>query len=252
MEPIDICYTPLDIPKRPDIDMNKFMSWIKKTYPQPLKEKEIHAEQKIGEGYTWDLVFASSNGLWQNNFDKEFPDLAKYCYEAFNIKRYELNTVLFLPVRPSVTGIGFWHNDIDPGGFRFYLECENYNDNPLLLRKTKLPYTTQESIIVPLGNDDDRLQKEIFNCKMSDPHMAYYLNNFRAVHAPMITIPSNRISVLLTINKLYIDKVLERTKNLIVSSAKKYKDYAILYQEEQKDLDHSEQLDISSANVVRP
>ena len=240
MEPIDICYTPLDIPKRPDIDMNKFMSWIKKTYPQPLKEKEIHAEQKIGEGYTWDLVFASSNGRWQNDFDTEFPELAKYCYEAFNMKRYELNTVLFLPVRPSINGIGFWHNDIDPGGFRFYIECENHEENPLLLRKTIEKYNTINGIAVPVGSDDDRLQKEIFNCKMPNPHMAYYLNNYRAVHAPMMTVPGTRIAVLLTVNKFFVDEVLKRNKNLIVSSAKKYKDYAILYQEEQTDLDHIE------------
>ena len=229
MEPIDICYTPLDIPVRPDIDMHKFMSWIKQVYPQPCKEKEIHAEKTIGQDYPWDLVFASSNGVWQNNFDNEFPELAKYCYEAFNMKRYELNTVLFLPVRPSITGTGFWHNDIDPGGYRFYLECEHYNDNPLLLRKTKLPYPERESIVVPIGGDDDRLQKEIFNCKMSNPHMAYYLNNCRSVHAPMMTTPGTRVAVLLTINRAHTEAVLKRNRDLVVSSAIKYKDYAILW-----------------------
>jgi hypothetical protein len=252
MEPIDICYTPLDIPIRPDIDMVKFMEWIKKVYPQPCKEKEIHAEKTIGEEYPWDLVFASSNGRWQNNFDNEFPELAKYCYEAFNLKRHELTTVLFLPVRSSINGVGFWHNDIDPGGFRFYIECENHVENPLLLRKTIEKYNTINGIVVPVGSDDDRLQKEVFNCKMPDPHMAYYLNNYRSVHAPMITVPGTRIAVLLTVNKFFVDEVLKRNKNLIVSSANKYKDYAILYQEEQKDPDHIERSELSSENVVRP
>ena len=229
MEPIDICYTPLDIPIRPDIDMVKFMAWIKKVYPQPCKDTNIHAEQKIGEGYTWDLVFAASNGFWQNNFDKEFPELAIYCYEAFNIKRYELNTVLFLPVRETVHGIGFWHNDIDPGGFRFYIEFENHEENPLLLRKTIEKYNTINGIVVPVGDDDDRLQKEIFNCKIPNPHMAYYLNNYRAVHAPMMTVPGIRIAVLLTINSAFHDAVQKRTRDMIVQSAIKYKDHTILW-----------------------
>jgi hypothetical protein len=229
MEPIDICYTPLDIPIRPDIDMIKFMAWIKKVYPQPCKETEIHSEKTIGKDYTWDLVFGASKGLWQNDFDKEFPELAKYCYEAFNIKRYELNTVLFLPVRSSVTGIGFWHNDIDPAGFRFYLECENYKVNPLLIRKTIEKYNTINSIVVPVNGDDNRLQKEIIDCKIPNPHMSYYLNNYRAVHAPMMTTPGIRIAVLLTVNGQFIDSVLKRTKELIVSSAIKYKDYAVFW-----------------------
>jgi hypothetical protein len=39
------------------------------------------------------------------------------------------------------------------------------------------------------------------------------------------SIPAGEASV----NKLFIDEVLKRNKNLIVSSANKYKDYAILY-----------------------
>lgn len=229
MEPIDICYTPLDIPIRPNIDMHKFMEWIKKVYPQSCKETNIHAEKSFGDKYTWDLVFASSYGKWQNDFDKEFPELARYCYEGFNIKSYELNTVLFLPVRPSVNGIGFWHNDVDPCGFRFYIECEHYKENPLLLRKTTEQYNIVNPFSIPLGEDSDKLQKEIFNCKMTNPHMSYYLNNFRAVHAPSITIPSTRIAVLLTVKQVFVKAVLERTRDLVVSSARKYEDYAILW-----------------------
>jgi hypothetical protein len=229
MQPIDICYTPLDIPIRPNINISKFISWVKDVYPQPCKETAIHAEKSFGLEYTWDLVFGATDGVWQNDFDKKFPELATYCYEAFKIQRYELNTVVFLPVRPSVNGIGFWHNDVDLTGFRFYLECENHEKNPLLLRKTKFPYKELQGIVVPISGDDDRLQEEIITCNMSAPHMAYYLNNFRSVHAPMIHTPGIRIAAFVTVKKMFTEIVQNRTKDLIVSSALKYKDHAILW-----------------------
>ena len=229
MQPIDICYTPLDIPKRPDIDIAKFLSWAQSVYPQSCKSKSDNAEDVIGKDYPWDLVWGAWDGIWQNNFDKEFPELSVYCYEAFKIHRHELSGAIFLPVRSSVKGVSFWHNDVDPTGFRFYLECENYNDNPLLLRKTKLPYHKQEGITVPLTGEDRRLQEEIFNCKMTDPHMAYYLNNFRAVHAPAINVSGIRIAAFITVKKMFTETVQNRTNDLIVSSALKYKDHAILW-----------------------
>jgi hypothetical protein len=229
MEPIDICYTPLDIPIRPNIDMYKFIEWIKKIYPQPCKEINFHAEKTFGDNYTWDLVFAASGGIWQGNFNTEFPELAEYCYKAFNVNRYELNTVVFLPVRPAIKGLGFWHSDRDPTGFRFYIECENYKQNPLLIRKTVEKYNKIDTIVVPLEGDDNRLQPEIFNCKMIDPHMAYYLNNYRSVHAPMMTVPGTRIAAFITIKPAFIDIVRSRTRDMIVESAIKYKDYAILW-----------------------
>ena len=37
-------------------------------------------------------------------------------------------------------GRGFWHNDGDRGGYRMYLNYENFDEDSLLLRKTKEPY----------------------------------------------------------------------------------------------------------------
>lgn len=232
MEPIDICYTPLDIPKRPNIDLSKFLYWCKQVYPQPCKESHHHSEKTFNEKYTWDLVFAASNGIWENNFNIEFPDLARYCYEGFGIKKHELNTVVFLPVRESASGMGFWHNDSDPTGFRFYLECENHEQNPLLLRKTIEKHDTINTIVVPLGGDDDRLQSQVFNCTMTDPHMSYYLNNFRAVHAPAINVSGIRIAGFVTVKKVYQELIRKRTRDMIVSSAIKFKDHAILWSSE--------------------
>jgi hypothetical protein len=229
MEPIDICYTPLDIPKRPDVDISKFLSWAQSVYPQSCKTGSSNAEDVIGEEYPWDLVWGAFNGTWIDNFDKEFPELVEYCYSAFNIRRHELGGAIFLPVRKSVKGVSFWHNDVDPTGFRFYLECEHYNDNPLLLRKTKIPYTDREPIVISLNGDDDRLQKEIFNCKMTDPHMAYYLNNIRSVHAPSVNVSGIRIAGFITVKKPYQNIVQKRTRDMIVASAIKFKDYAIIW-----------------------
>jgi hypothetical protein len=229
MEPIDICYTPLDIPNRPDIDMSKFLNWVKNVYPQPCKDVAVHAEKDFNVDYTWDLVFGASDGKWQNDFDKEFPELAEYCYKAFGIYRHELATAVFLPVRETIQGVSFWHNDVDMTGFRFYLECEHHEKNPLLLRKTVEKYDQHIGIVVPLNGDDDRLQKEAHICKMTDPHMSFYLNNIRAVHAPTVYVPGIRIAGFVTVKKTFADNVLKRTRDLIVSSANKYKDHAILW-----------------------
>lgn len=229
MEPIDICYTPLDIPKRPDIDLLKFNNWVKEVYPQPCKKKAIHAEKDLTIDYTWDLAFGLFDGQWQNDFDKEFPELASYCYEGFGVHRHEIGTIVFLPVRETVSGTAFWHNDIDSTGFRFYLECEHHEENPLLLRKTVIPYTTMSAIVIPLNGDDDRVQKEVHNCKMTDPHMSFYLNNYRAVHAPTVNVPGMRIAGFITIDPRYSADVRARSREMIIASANKFKDYAILW-----------------------
>ena len=229
MEPIDICYTPLDIPIRPNVDIEKFLAWAKSVYPQPWKETAPNAENKIKEDYPWDLVWGAYNGIWRDNFDQEFPELANYCYQAFKIHRHELEGAIFLPVRKTVSGTSFWHNDVDPTGFRFYLECQHHIENPLLLRKTKIPYIERVGISVHLNGDDDRLSQEIFNCKMIDPHMSYYLNNYRSVHALTMYVPGIRIAAFITVKKQYQRIVQKRTRDLIVSSATKFKDYAILW-----------------------
>lgn len=229
MEPIDICYTPLDIPIRPNIDIEKFLAWASSVYPQPWKETAPNAENKIKEDYPWDLVWGAYNGIWRDNFDQEFPELAKYCYEAFNIRRHELGGAIFLPARKTLNGVAFWHNDVDPTGFRFYLECEHHNENPLLLRKTIEPYTELPSIIASSTIHDDKISNEVHNCKMIDPHMSYYLNNYRSAHALTMHVPGIRIAAFITVKQQYQRIVQKRTRNLIVSSAIKFKDYAILW-----------------------
>ena len=229
MEPIDICYTPLDLPDRPNIDIEKFLSWGKKVYPQIVKDKVISSESQFNEKYPWDTVFGCFRGDWQDSFDQEFPELAEYTYTVFNINREELASVVFLPVRPHVTGISFWHQDVDPTGFRFYIECEHHDKNPLVVRKTVAPNNHIAGLSIPLNGDHDALQKEVYKCKMTSPHQAFYINNHRAVHAPMMDVPALRIAGFVTVKKQYMDIVKERTRDLIVNSAEKFKECAILW-----------------------
>jgi hypothetical protein len=64
---------------------------------------------------------------------------------------------------------------------------------------------------------------------MIDPHMAYYLNNFRSVHAPTVNVPGIRIAAFITVKKPYQEIVRRRTNDMIVASANKFKDHAILW-----------------------
>ena len=231
MQPIDICFTPLDIPKRPNIDLEKFLQWAKLVYPQSCKDQAKHAESVYKDEYPWDLVFAKFGSRWQDNFDIQFPNLAKYCYEGFNLKDYEIQSVIFLLIRDSVKGYSFWHNDIDLTGFRFYLENENFNLNPLMLRKTKLPYT-KKITIATIEESSTLLKEKEYICKIPDPHSSFYLNNLRSAHSIFVTKPGLRIAGFITIGNSYLAGVMKRTSEIIVRSAEKFKEYAVLYQEE--------------------
>jgi len=230
MESINICYTPLDVPIRPDVDITKFLAWIKKVYPQRVKKLARHSESQFPDNYPWDLVYACYFGLWQNDFDKEFPELAEYCYTAFGILREELLTVTFLPIRPNMRGQMFWHTDTDPLGLRFYLECEQHESNPLSIRKIVNPTNKFPMLSIPLEQDNDpRLQSEVYHCKMISPHQAFYLNNYKAVHAPLITNPAVRIAVFVSVKREYLDDTKKRIGELVLRSAEKYKDFAIVW-----------------------
>lgn len=229
MEPIDICYTPLDVPARPNIDIQKFIEWGKSVYPQIAKYNSKNSESFIGKQYPWDLVFGCYDGKWLDDFENKFPELAEYSYKTFLIKREELNSIIFLPTRPHVKGISFWHSDVDLTGFRFYVECEHFEKNPLVIRKTVLPNNTLNGIYLQINSDDDRLQKEIYNCNMISPHQAYYINNCRAVHAPSMEVSGVRIAGFVTVKEQYSTIVRQRVRDLIVNSAEKFKDHAILW-----------------------
>lgn len=238
ISPIDILYTPLDVPARPDVDIKQFRNWCTSIYPQPFRGIDPYsatAERNLKDMYPWDLVYAylASSG-WQSGFDTEFPDLARYCYEGFGIDKDDISGIVILPLRSTKMGIGFWHTDIDPYALRFYIECESPDENPLLMKRTRIPYDVMQPFTAPVDEHDSRLQTEILTCKIMSPTQSNYLNNIRAVHTPYISkLGTNRICVLIGPKRDRIQKIYDATKDLIVRSAIKYKDYSILWEPEQ-------------------
>ena len=112
-----------------------------------------------------------------------------------------------------------------------YLNYENFDEDSLLLRKTKEPYNHNNWEIIDEDNDewdDNLLQKKEYKCKMIRPNQCFYVNNYRSAHATYVNetpkgIP--RIAVIANPKEIPIDD------SLVVNSAKKYKDYAIMYDE---------------------
>tara|TARA_B100001057_G_scaffold475180_1_gene541693 strand:- start:852 stop:1562 length:711 start_codon:yes stop_codon:yes gene_type:complete len=236
MKSIDICYTPLDVPEPPEYSVEEVKQWIIKNTDE-LQEcvKDLcsrgMAAQEVGYKYPWRLVFAywDEYGGWLNDFDKKFPELSKYMHEAFSLKEDELESILLLPMNNDVTGYGFWHNDGDKAGYRMYLNYENFDEDSLLLRKTKEPCDNFRYISETHDDwDDSLLQKKEYKCKMIKPNQCFFLNNHRSAHATYTEkkpqdIP--RIAVIINPKKIPTDD------SLVVNSAKKYKDYAIMYYE---------------------
>ena len=178
MTPIDILYTPLDVPDLdPAFDVKKLEDWIKQVYPQKqLKEA------------AWTSV---------KELENDYP-----C-------------------------------DVDETGLRMYFENELPDENPLLIMPTKLPFTTRpnslfKSVETP-REDVFQVDKQLV-CPVLKRTQAYYLNNVRAVHSPFINIPCKRISCFITPKWTTLDSVKNKTKELIVNSAIKFKDHALLWE----------------------
>ena len=239
MTPLDILYTPLDVPDRPETDLNKFMTWAREAYQteeqrvvrEELSKGTAHNKLNPSGEYAWDMTYARFGDRWCNNFDQLFPELAEYSYRAFGADLHEIGTILFLPLRNSIKGEAFWHNDVDETGFRYYLFCEKPEENPLVLRKCTYPHLQRPRLPVPIAEDDPRISKERLICRMRSSTQAYYLNNIRAVHAPTIYSTESilRIACLIKCKNEFQPVVKERSKDLIVRSAEKFKEFAVLW-----------------------
>lgn len=240
MTPLDILYTPLDVPDLPNsFSLEKLETWIQKVYPQKqLQECRWTSAKILGETYPWNLTFAhytddeNNSSEWLDNFDKEFPELVSYFSEAFNIEYTDIGVITFLPMRPEKTGLGFWHSDVDESGLRLYFENELPEKNPLLIMPTKFPYDRRPNKLfksVETARDDMFQRNKQIICPVLKPTQAYYLNNIRAVHSPYINKPCKRISCFITPKWSTLESVKNKTKDLIVNSANKFKDHAIFW-----------------------
>jgi len=242
MKPADIVYTPLDLPSPPVFDKNRLHEWIASVHNNPMQTeikntyKHAVAEYQFKEKYPWDLVLAYFNVYnhrlgWQNEFNEVFPELSYYLHNVFGIDETDMGQISLLPIRLNNTGIGFWHNDVDRYGMRVYLDFEDNSHNSLLIKKTKEPFDELTSLGVSQEYDwnPDHLQKEIYTCKMIKPDQCFYLNNMRSVHTTYVTKPSKRIAAFISGRPDTNQKIWKITEDIIVRSAQKYKDYAIMW-----------------------
>jgi hypothetical protein len=234
MNAIDILYTPLDLPPCPEIDIAKLRNWIEKTYPQTnlldLTEGVVQAHNSKGDKYPWDFTFAKLYS-WQNNFDKEFPELAKYAIETFEIAEDEIIVLAILPIRDSTLGVGFWHADPDLLGLRFYVLNESYKENEILIKEAYPNIPSEDIIGTNFTKDDPRLIHKAVVAENIHPRQPFYLNNLRAAHSIINTVKSERIAILLGTagddTRLRDKKLDKKFNDLVVRSAYKFHEQAI-------------------------
>ena len=221
----DVLYTPLDTIPPPQYDVEKLNTWIKETYP---KQEELRkfitnygasAEKYFeGDSYQWDLVvpyynYFGENIGWVYKFDKWFPQICEWFFDAFGITPEETGAFVLLPLRPNYSGMGFWHKDIDETGLRWYLDFENSNEDKLFIRRDG--------------------EEKITECPIMSKTQTFFLNNIRATHAtytPEKSVGKNRIASFILPRADKPDNWIKSTKQLVVRSAEKYKDtYARFY-----------------------
>ena len=237
MDLLDILYTPVDTPPRPELDVNKFKAWLAENSPKQKEQVKIFnnstliASDKV-INYPWDLamgycnIFGNGPG-WMGNFNTEFPEFSAWLHESFNIPIEKVGVMLFLPVNPTHTGVGFWHNDPDYSGVRHYIAYDDSDQNKLLIRQTKIPYDKRVEL---MHLPDTAFADEIQECKLLKNDQSFYLNNFRAVHATNTTkIGSTRIACIISPQFTAPHSLTEHCRELIVNSAKKFSDHAILW-----------------------
>lgn len=239
-----LLYTPLDIPKPPEFCLASLKAWLKDTY---LKQKEAETSQLdaggvneseavVKEQYPWDLTLAYLNMFdsgpgWCNSFDKLFPELSNWMLEGFGLDAEDVGSIIMLPVRENHKGQGFWHNDPEPWGIRFYLEFEEIGANKLLMRRTKEPYNFRRDFDLPV--DIKELTKEpTMECKILHNKQGFFLNNVRAIHSTYTEIPNKtRIACFITSKARNPTRFLDKISALALRSAKAYPEYAIWWKD---------------------
>jgi len=234
MTPNDILYTPLMSPDFPSYDYTKLLSWIHKFYSTQIIQNRPDGSERIsGDIYPWDIIYAKYDYAWRFNFNKEFPELAAFFGDAYNLATSEIDSVVLLPVKDEHRGLGFWHRDPDKWGLRMYLENTEL-ENSLLIKPTKLPHNFHSelpSTINPVG-PWEFIQDVQYAANIPNPQQVFYLNNVRAIHTVNKSIPnSKRFAVIVSTGKPMFE-MPQHLQDLIVSSAEHYKDSAIYWSPE--------------------
>jgi hypothetical protein len=236
MNPVEILYTPLNTPELPDIDILKLKTWIAL---HPHYDPTYDAKHRVpSDLYPWNLGYAKESGKWLHGFDKEFPEFSEYISSAFGLRPDDIGAVGLLHTKSDFEGLGFWHGDVDSTGLRIYIENEEIEDF-LLIKPTIKPYNHYPSEKMngyPAGinsvGDSPQIQNNIIHSvKLLNPTQCFYLNSVRGVHAAKTNKKGcSRITCLLGINTtMSAQEMPDQLKKLIVNSATKYKDHAIMW-----------------------
>lgn len=229
MEALDILYTPLDTPEVPDVDVTRLLEWVATHTTSQKIPGRLDASKvpEVASSYPWNIIYPRNNTTWLCNFDKEFPQLAEYFYKAFDMDESDLFSVVLLPVKTEFAGMGFWHSDPDKFGLRIYLENQE-PDEFLQIRPTVFPYNVRPMFGLDSTFKNTPLQDRTFSATLRKPKQTFYINNVRAVHAVQAFHPGTiRIGVIVSSLNLSLH---QKFNDLIVRSAEKYSDLAILWE----------------------
>lgn len=231
MNYLNVLYTPLDVPERPEIDYELFKKWSVDVYPQSCinieSKQKFVAHDRLKSKYPWNLVYGMHAGEWQNDFNHLFKDLAEYCYKGFGLEQHHLYTILFLPTRNDFVNKYFWHIDPDSSGLRFYLRNEDVSCNHLLMRR--MTQYIPDAWKMPSDVLENMLEPEILYCNMKSKHQAFFLNNVFAAHTPINKRSIDRVAVFVTIKKKHLADVIQNLVDpLVIRSIYKYPEYCIL------------------------
>ncbi len=236
MNPVEILYTPLDTPELPTIDLPKLKNWMDSH--QSYNSKYDAGEVVPSDIFPWKVSYIKENKKWCNNFNLDFPTLAKYISSAFGLRPDDINTAVFAYAKSDFEGLGFWHSDVDTSGLRIYIQNEEDEDF-LLIKPTIEPYdhypnekmNCYNSGINLVGDPPQIQNNVIHSAKLLKPTQCFYLNSIRGIHAVKTNKKGcTRILLALTLDlNLSAQEMPEQLKNLIIHSANKYKDYAIIW-----------------------
>jgi hypothetical protein len=223
---LDILYTPLDVPNLPVYDKQLLTEWCKEHSEQIIENRGDGKLITSDAIYPWNIVYARRHNKWMGDFDNIFPELSKYFYESFKILESELGSIVLLPVKSQYVKKHYWHADPDALGLRLYLENDHADKDFLLIKPTTYRYNTRSELgIIPESGITSKVQDKIYSAKMLKPDQAFYINNVRSIHTVEVShVNSNRLAVLVFTKD---NVILEKTKDLILSSAEKFSEYSI-------------------------
>jgi hypothetical protein len=227
---LDILYTPVEVPSIPTFDRVRLNEWCVKNYNQSINNRQDGKKTTSPNIYPWNIVYARNNYIWKDDFNIQFPELAKYFYSAFYLEEKEITSVVLLPVKNNYTGVTYWHADPDGVGLRLYLENNEIDKNFLLIKPTVKRYNTRDELgPIPSNGVSPKIQEVIHSAKILKSNQAFYINNVRAIHAVNVEEPNlNRLAVLVFTGKRPFN-FPKKTKDLILQSAEKFSDFAILW-----------------------